>query len=52
MEKWRRFRLGVIFNCFEVREANSRAVIRPRIDTRRAANLAIGVIVSTGVLNK
>lgn len=42
-------RLGVILNCLLVREASSRAIKRPEIETTRAASLRAGGIVMTGV---
>lgn len=49
-EKWWSVRLGVDLNCLVVREASSRAVRAPRIETARAASLSSGGIVITGVL--
>lgn len=39
----------MILCCLLVREANSRAISIPRIETRRALNLRIGGMVRTGV---
>lgn len=38
-------------NCLFAREANSRAMRRPRTETAKAASLRAGVIVITGVLS-
>lgn len=40
----------MILSCFVVTEARSRAIMRPRTETRRAAILRPVGIVSTGVL--
>ena len=48
-EKWWGASVGVGLSCVEVREANSSAITRPRMVTRRAASLSRGGIVITGV---
>lgn len=50
LEKWCGVSCGVDLNCLLVRDANSRARIRPRIVTIKAASLSRGGIVIMGVL--
>lgn len=50
VEKWWGVRRGVVFSCLLVIVASSRAIIRPRTETARAANFSSEGIVSTGVL--
>lgn len=50
LEKWWVTRLGVVLNCLEVREASSRAVIRPKTVTISAVSLSKGGMDITGVL--
>jgi len=49
LEKWWVVSTGVGLNCLLVRDANSRAIIRPRIVTARAASFNKGGIDMTGV---
>lgn len=48
-EKLCNLMLGVVFNCFEVRLASSKAVIRPISVTIRAPSFSKGGIVMIGV---
>ena len=41
--------MGVVLSCFDVCVASSRATMRPRIETVRAASFNAGGIVITGV---
>lgn len=50
LEKLWRERAGVTLNCFEVREASSRATKRPIIVTIKALSFRRGGMVITGVL--
>jgi len=49
LEKWCGARRGCDLSCLFVSDASSRAVIKPRIDTKRAANLSREGIVMMGV---
>ena len=49
LEKWWGVSIGVGLNCLLVRDANSKAIIRPRIVTTRAASFSRGGIDITGV---
>lgn len=51
LEKWWVVRIGVGLNCLLVREASSKAIIRPRMVTIRAASFKRGGIDMTGVFS-
>lgn len=51
LEKWCVVRVGVGLNCFEVRDASSSAVIKPRAVTARAASFSKGGMVIMGVFS-
>lgn len=49
LEKWWVVSIGVGLNCLLVRDASSRAIIKPRMVTARAASFSRGGIDITGV---